>query len=314
MPTWNAGPLLDQVLAGIDDQEASVELQKVAIDSGSRDDTVARLRQHGFTVHGIPQTEFNHGATRDLGIGRTTGEVIVLLTQDAVPADRHWLARLLEPYADRQVAGVYCRQIPRADCNPILAERLRNWTAGKTEPVVQQVADAEAFAALAPLERLGISAFDNVASSVRRTVWEAHPFGHRSFGEDVTWGKRVVLAGWKLVFQPKAAVIHSHNRSPWAEFKRLYCDHQNLNDLFGIELIPSGKGILRSIGEQRNTHREVLRRLPLAAADRHRWWQWAKKYSAGEILGIFLGARSRRWRDEGRWWFGPLDRFLKRGI
>jgi len=314
MPTWNAGPLLEQVLAAVDRQDAGISLQKVAIDSGSRDRTVDVLKGHGFRVESIPQSEFNHGATRDRGIQMCEGDVVVLLTQDAVPADDTWLRHLLEPYVDERVAGVYCRQIPRPDCNPILAERLRNWTAGKTEPVVQEVRNRAEYERLAPLERLGRAAFDNVASSVRRSVWEWLPFGHRNFGEDVTWGRSAVLEGWKLVFQPRAAVVHSHNRTPFAEFKRLYCDHQNLNDLFGITLIPEACGLRRSIDEQRRAHRRVLLSLPLRDDERHRWWQWAKAYALGEVLGIFLGARSNRWRQEHRWWFPRLDRFLKHGI
>jgi rhamnosyltransferase len=302
------------VLDGVEGQDAGIPLQKVAIDSGSHDGTVEVLRRRGFRVETIPQSEFNHGATRDRGIGLCDAEVVVLLTQDAVPADATWLRQLLLPYADDRVAGVYCRQIPRPDCNPILAERLRNWTAGKTEPVVQEVASRAEYDLLQPLERLRRSAFDNVASSVRREVWERLPFGHRNFGEDVTWGRSAVLQGWKLVFQPRAAVVHSHNRSPYAEFKRLYCDHQNLNDLFGITLIPAAGGLRRSIQEQRDAHRKVLLSLPLRDDERHRWWQWARRYALGEVLGIFLGARSNRWRQERRWWFPYLDRFLKRGI
>jgi rhamnosyltransferase len=314
IPTWNAGPLLERVLDAIEGQHAGVELEKVAIDSGSRDRTVDVLAAHGFNVHRIPQSEFDHGATRDRGIEMCSGDVVVLLTQDAVPADASWLRWLLAPYEDPRVAGVYCRQIPRADCNPILAERLRAWTAGKDRAVVQEVDGPEAFERLPPLEKLSRSAFDNVASSVRRSVWKEFPFGRRNFGEDVTWGKRVVLAGHRIVFEPRAAVIHSHNRSPWAEFKRLYCDHQNLNDLFGLTLIPRASGLLHSIRTQREAHRRVLRGLQMRDDERHRWWQWAKKYAVCEVLGIFLGARSNRWRRRGAFWFPALDRWIKKGI
>jgi rhamnosyltransferase len=302
------------VLERIEGQDAGIELEKVAIDSGSRDGTVDLLTARGFRVERIPQAEFNHGATRDRGIGLCSGDVVVLLTQDAVPADASWLRWLLAPYEDPRVAGVYCRQIPRPDCNPILAERLRAWTAGQVGAVVQEVESPAAFEQLEPLERLRRSAFDNVASSVRRSVWREIPFGRRNFGEDVTWGRRAVLAGHRVVFEPRSAVIHSHNRTPFAEFKRLYCDHQNLNDLFGITLIPSAAGLLRSIRAQRETHRRVLRSLPLPDDERHRWWQWAKKYAACEVLGLFLGARSNRWRDRGAFWFPALDRWIKKGI
>jgi rhamnosyltransferase len=312
VPTLDAGEILGELLASLDRQDAGVDLERIAVDSGSTDGTVERLRAHGFAVEGIPRREFDHGATRDRAIRRARGEVVVLLTQDAVPADPSWLRRLLEPYEDPRVAGVYCRQVPRPDCNPILAARLRNWTAGKTEPVVQEVAGPGELEALPPLERLARCAFDNVASSVRRSVWERIPFGRRSFGEDLAWGKRALLAGWRIVFQPRSAVVHSHNRSPLAEARRLYCDHQNLNDLFGIALIPTCRGAWRAAREQREKHLRLL--AELSCEERRRWTRWAKRYALGEAFGIHLGARSAEWRRRGAWWFRPLDRLIRRGI
>jgi rhamnosyltransferase len=286
-------------------------VERIAVDSGSTDGTVEKLRGRGFAVRSIPQAEFNHGATRDLGISLAKGEIVVLLTQDAVPADEAWLRRLLEPYEDPRVAGVYSRQIPRPDCNPILAQRIRNWSAGKTEPVVQEVEGETALLALPPLERLARCAFDNVASSVRRRVWERIPFGRRDFGEDVAWGKRVLLAGHRIVFQPSSAVVHSHNRSTSAEFRRLYCDHQNLRELFGLRLIPSARGLLASIRRRRRDLLAALEGLPLD--ERRRWRTWAKRYAVAELLGIHLGARSRDWLANGSW-FRPVDRWIKSGI
>jgi len=314
VPTLNAGPVLGDLLDALDRQEGAVPLERIAVDSGSSDGTVERLRDRGFEVLSIPRREFDHAATRDLAIGRSRGEVVVLLTQDAVPADGGWLRALLEPYADPRVAGVYGRQIPRPGCNPILAERLRSWTAGRTEPVVQEVESEAALEALPPLQRLARCGFDNVASSVRRSAWEKIPFGRRPFGEDVAWGKRIILAGWRIVFQPRSAVVHSHDRSPLAEARRLYCDHQNLNDLVGVTVLPTLREALRSARAQREAHLRLLGGLDLSPADRARWERWARRYAWGEALGTFLGARSAEWRRRGAWWFPLLDRIARCGI
>ncbi|MCI0587612.1 MAG: glycosyltransferase family 2 protein [Planctomycetes bacterium] len=312
LPTLDAGPFLEEVLAAIDLQDAGVELERLAIDSGSRDGTRERLVRHGFTVHSIARKEFNHGATRDFAIAQTRGEFVVLLTQDAVAADPHWLRHLLEPYADPRVGGVYSRQIPRSGCNPIIAQRIRNWAASRPEPVVQQVESPEAFACLSPLERLERAAFDNVASSVRRSAWQEIPFGRRAFGEDLAWGKRALLAGWRIVFQPKSLVVHSHNRSVWDEFRRLYCDHQNLNELFGVTLVPTVRTALRALRPRTREHLRTLDSLPPEEA--RRWSSWARGYAFAELFGIYLGARSPRWRERRVFGFRALDRILRRGI
>lgn len=292
MPTWNAGPLLEQVLAMVDRQPGAAAVERVAVDSGSRDGTVATLLRHGFTVHSIAQRDFNHGATRDLAIERTRGDVIVLLTQDAVPADEHWLSSLLACYTDPQVGGAYCRQLPRADCNPFIKRRLLEWTAGKNERGIQKVADAAEFEALAPLQRLQRCAFDNVASSVRRTAWAQHRFGRRRFGEDVAFGKQLILSGWTIVFEPRSTVIHSHNRTPRDEGKRIYCDHHNLRDLFGVHLLPDRQSLRGAIEWGRKEYGRIVDELDLPAAERADLHRWARGYALWSAVGMHLGANS----------------------
>ena len=52
---------------------------------------------------------------------------------------------------------------------------------------------------LEPMQRLRLSAFDNVASSVRRTSWAKYKFGWRRFGVDVSVRK------WGAVIAPHIA-------------------------------------------------------------------------------------------------------------
>ena len=51
------------------------------------------LQQAGARVLAIPGRDFNHGATRNLGIENCRGAFVVLLVQDAEPDGRDWLAR-----------------------------------------------------------------------------------------------------------------------------------------------------------------------------------------------------------------------------
>ena len=317
MPTLNGGELLERVLNGIDRQPGAMELERIAIDSGSNDDTVERLTAHGFTVHGVDQREFNHGSTRDLGISKTSGDVIVLLTQDAVPTDEEWLQRLVTAYEDPSVAAAYCRQIPREDCNPLIRHRILEWTASKTERVVQRLEGdpMAAFEALDPMARLRTCAYDNVAGSVRRSTWEEMPFGHRRFGEDVAFGKRVILSGRSIVYEPRSPVIHSHNRSPKAEGKRIFCDHENLRDLFDVHLMPTYEHYKNAVTSGQKEFRRILDALDLPADQRSHWEKWADQYAKWSALGIYLGGNARRFRRGVHGlWFGFVERHLRKGI
>ena len=315
IPTLNGMPVLAQVLAAVERQPGARDLERVAVDSGSGDGTVDCLRQHGFAVHSIPQRQFNHGTTRDLGIGKTRGDVVVLLTQDAIPADEQWLPRLAEVYADARVGAAYCRQLPRPDCNPFIAQRLREWTAGKTELVVQEVADAAELERLEPLQRLQRCAYDNVAGSVRRAAWERVPFGYRRFGEDVAFGKRLLLAGWRIVFQPNSAVIHSHNRTPRDEGKRIYCDHQNLSELFGVHLVPDWKAFRANVAWARGHYGAQVLAMDLPAQQKRALHRWALAYAFWSGLGMYLGGNAQRLqRGKLALLFRGIDRWMHWGI
>ena len=292
MPTWNAGPLLEEVIAAVRELEGVTFDELVAVDSGSTDGTLERLRDGGFTVHGIPQREFDHGATRDRGIRETTGDVVVLLVQDATLQGRDWLAKMVAPFEDPDVAGVWCRQIPRPKCQPVLDRRIRGWP-GRGEVVSKrQLEPGQQLSDLKPFDQLMHSAFDNVASAVRRTVWERFPLGPRRFGEDVYFGKRVIEAGLAIAHQGEAAVIHSHDRSAWSEGKRTFCDHRNLHRLFGLVGIPTREAVKRAIVDSTKEHLDYVRSLGLPPEEEAPALEWTRDYCKWQCWGQYLGAKA----------------------
>ena len=315
IPTWNGLPELEDVLRGVERQPGAHELERYAIDSGSSDGTIQCLKDHGFRVDSIPQLEFNHGTTRDLGIQRTEGEIICLLTQDAIPANEQWLEQLLGSYDDTAIAAAYCRQLPRDDCNPFIAHRLREWTAGKTEPVIQRLEPGQALTDLEPLQRLQLCAFDNVASSLRRTIWDQFRYGYRRFGEDVALGKRLIESGHSILFQARSEVIHSHNRSPRAEGQRIYCDHSNLRALFDVHLVPDAAALRGNIEWAQREYGRQVDELGLPPEQHSELRQWAVDYAKWSAFGMYWGGNFSDFQTRPRAErMQRLDDVLRRGI
>ncbi len=291
MPTWNAGPLFDEVLAAITAQRPAFD-ELLAIDSGSRDGTVERLRRHGFRVEPIPQREFDHGGTRDRGIALTTGDVIVLLVQDATMQGTDWLARMLEPFADPQVAGVWCRQVPRPGCQPVLDRRIRAWPGWGDGVTVKRLPPGKQLGELQAFDQLMLCAFDNVASALRRPVWLRFPLGPRRFGEDIHFGKRAIAAGLSIAHQGGAAVVHSHARSAWDEGRRTFCDHRNLRRLFGLVGIPDRQALRGALKAATEEHVAYVKGLKLPPEREGPALQWTRDYVKWQCWGQYLGAKA----------------------
>jgi rhamnosyltransferase len=313
IPTWNGGPLFETVLDKVLAQKTPFPFEVLVIDSGSRDGTVEAIkRRPAVRLIEIPNTEFNHGLTRNRAVREARGEIVALLTQDAEPYDDGWLARLVSNFDDPEVAGAYCHQHPRPDCNPFQRDRLRGWTKESGAPEVRRLADPAAWDRMHPYDRYRLAAFDDVASCVRKSAMETLPFAKRQFGEDVEWGKRAILAGKKIVMDPGAVVIHSHDSPVMYEFKRVYLDHQNLNDLFGLRTIP------RAWMTAWFSFRYFWSLLPAVWRDdrslayRALWTLKLPLYAFTQNLAQYLGAKSAQWKREGRMEF--LDRWLRKAV
>ncbi len=298
IPTRNGIATLPGLIDRLRQQKADVPVEIIAIDSGSTDGTAEFVRAHADTYVATPPESFDHGLTRNSAIARSTGDPIVLLVQDALPASESWLAALIAPLAaDLAVAGVFCRQQPRDDASAVTRHYLSRWVAAGEAPRTTAFASRAGFDALSPMDQFLSCVFDNVCSCIRRSVWEQHPFRATPIGEDVEWAKEVLLAGWKIVYAPDAVVIHSHDRSARYEFERTYVLHRRLYDLFRLQTIPSLPALARSVGSSMALHVRCQRSAPphqrtIAALGR------AVSLAVAWPLGQYLGARAaiKNWK------------------
>src|SRR5947209_6504886 len=168
IPVKDGGAGLVRCLEGIRSQMTDEEAEIVVVDSGSADGSLEAARAAGARVYEIPPHRFSHGAARNLGADRASGEVLVFLSQDAVPADGHWLERLIAPLRlDETVAGVYGRQLPNADASPPEAYFL-GFLYG-TEPRRQWAASPDQLS-------MDTTLFSNVNSAIPRYIWQRFPF------------------------------------------------------------------------------------------------------------------------------------------
>jgi len=217
VPTWRGMEFLPRVLDALAVQECGLPWDLRAIDSSSDDGTWEYLveRAAGFPVpfalERIHSVEFDHGDTRNLLAARSEGDLLVFLTQDAIPSSRDWLARLVRNFEDARVGAAYCRNVPRPDAElltTLFSAGDMGYAEGRRE---ERIDDLAAWAQMDPHTRRVTCNFNDVASAVRRELWERHPFPRTSFGEDILMARALLEAGFTVVYDDEATVEHSHD-------------------------------------------------------------------------------------------------------
>ena len=200
--THNEGRYLDRVLAAAKGC-GPVLTEIVVVDSGSDDATLDIAKAHGAKIVCIEKAEFSFGRSLNLGCAASRGEVVVFLSGHCIPADQSWLANLLEPFLDPQVAGVYGRQIGGEGT---------------------KFSEARVFEKYYPPNEpsQGAAFCNNANAALRRSVWNRFKFDEQLTGlEDIALGKKITEAGFRIAYAPEAGVIHLHHES-WAQVRRRY--------------------------------------------------------------------------------------------
>ncbi|MHC4892096.1 MAG: glycosyltransferase family 2 protein, partial [Planctomycetota bacterium] len=217
MPTWQGAEFLERCLDALAAQTTTLDWDFLAIDSGSTDGTLeildkARARfPVPLSVESIHQAEFDHGDTRNLLAARSRGELLVFLTQDAIPVGDDWLERLVRNFDDPEVGALYCRNVPRPDCEVVTSVLSAGDPGYATERKVTRLPEPAEYERMTPDERRLLYNFNDVASALRRELWERCPFPRTQFGEDVLLARNLLEAGYAIVYEADAAVEHSHD-------------------------------------------------------------------------------------------------------
>ena len=217
------------------------------IDSGSQDNIVIFAKLAGARIFEISLQKFNYGLTRDFVISQANTEHVILMVQDAIPADFNMLETLLLALMENEtVAGVYSRQIPQENADVITKRNLNTWLTGRTVREVRSIPYEGWYESLSSMDKYHFCNFDNVCSAIKKSVWKIESFGDVKFGEDIDWAERVLKRSYKIIFEPSSSVVHSHSRSLKYEYKRTYVCHRKLYRMFGLHLVRNLKELLKS--------------------------------------------------------------------
>ncbi len=213
IPTYNAQSYLPALFEKLKEQTVPFEL--IVVDSSSTDATQEIAQQFADQLIVIQKNSFDHGGTRTLAAQKAHGEIVVFLTQDALPATPNTIEHLIEPFQDDTIAAVFGRQLPYEESS-IFGKHLRLFNYPSTS-YTRTFADKEQYG----IKTVFFS--DSFAAYKKEVLKEVGWFKDGLIvGEDMFIVAKILQAGYTLHYNANAEVYHSHSYTPAEEFKRYF--------------------------------------------------------------------------------------------
>lgn len=269
IPTWNAGDPFRAVLEAVVTQTTGWAYDVLVVDSGSTDNTVDIIREftnRGVRLHQIPNSEFQHGRTRNLAISLTSAEFVAVLTQDALPANEQWLANLVKAFdLGDKLAGVFGPHKTYPDATPFVKTgQEQHFAHFDARPHVAQwhvtPSDME-WGSTAHQQWLHYYSDNN--SMMRRSVWEKIPYPDVHWAEDQLWAWEIIKQGYQKGYAKDAWVVHSHNMTEAGQLKVSEIEGDLFLRFFGYRFEKNPEEVKESVDFLNRRDTELAQRLGL---------------------------------------------------
>lgn len=204
VPVRNAAATLGACLEALARQTVPAgSYEIVVVNDGSTDNTRQVALAHAVGCLDIAPA--GPAAARNHGAAQARGELILFTDGDCAPA-ADWIENMSAPFADPEVVGA--RGVYRTRQTRLIARFVQQEYQDKYDRTAQ---------------RASIDFIDTYSAAYRRAVFQANGGFETAFSapsvEDQEFSFRLAEKGYKLVFAPRAAVYHQHDRT-LAEYVR----------------------------------------------------------------------------------------------
>ena len=271
IPTYKPGKEFEKLIGMLQKQEYPIH--KIIIINTRTDIFPEELDRSNYEIEitHIEPDQFDHGGTRNMGAGMSDADIVVYMTQDAIPVDEKLIGTFAKIFEENPDIGIaYGRQLPREECNII-----ERYTRRFNYPEKSLIKTKE------DLPRLGIKTFfcSDVCAAYRRN----YLLSAGGFEDPTIFNEDMIFAGKRVAYVAEAKVIHSHNYTGRQQFHRnfdLAVSQTQHPEVF--EGVPSeGEGI-----------RMVKATAKYLVRNGYPWKVFMLVYQSGcKYIGYFLGKR-----------------------
>ncbi len=164
----------------------------ILVDNCSEDKTVKLAKSLGVKKI-VKIKKYLPGKALNIGITKSNSDTVVILSAHCIPKNKYWLKNLISPLVQKNIVGVYGRQIPLPFTS---TEDKRDLilTFGKEDKLQKK----DYF-------------FHNANSAINKKVWQKIKFDNKLTNiEDRDWGKKVISKDYNLYYSSEASVFHYH--------------------------------------------------------------------------------------------------------
>ncbi len=207
-------------------KQTLMSFELIIVDNSSTDDTLKLLGDYPVaTIIHVPDEEFNHAYTCNLGVYVAKTNFVVLTNGHCLPISNTWLEDGLSNFSEDDVAAID-----------------GNYRSGRTASKWERLGDIwQADTLNVRRENLPITTTNAI---IRRDLWVEYPFDESlPECEDYDWSQEMIARGYRTIKDPRFNVYHSHN------LKKKQIDDQNAR----------WAKVCRSIDRRRRTRRGTPR-------------------------------------------------------
>ncbi len=217
IPTYYGEEYIDDLFQRVFTQDVDFDYEVLCYDTSSGDATPEIIKKYAqkhsnLRYKTLTKEEYGHGKTRRDAAYDAKGEIVVYLSQDALPAHNRWLYEMVKPFSiNEKIVGVVGKQDPRPHCVPMLKNEIRAVFGNMGNDLGLSLFYDDYFIKEQSQYDF-ISFYSDVNSAARRSVLTGEiPYKPVAYAEDQLFGRDLIDAGYIKVYTPRGNVVHSND-------------------------------------------------------------------------------------------------------